>query len=137
MSRVLGIDMGDVRVGLAISDPSRILASGYGHITSKNHGHLVEQLLAISQQEDISEIVIGLPLNMDGSKGKRAEQAEKLAQLLRSKSGCTVNLVDERLTTVEAARQIHASGKKVRKGRIDEVAATIILQAFLDGRKRL
>ena len=118
MSRVLGIDTGDVRIGLAISDLTRTLASGYGFIKFKSYDDLVEQLLKIAEKEEVEEFVIGLPLNMDGSRGVRAGKAEKLAARLRSKTSAPVNLTDERLTTVEAARQIHASGRKVKKTRI-------------------
>ena len=135
MSRVLGIDKGDVRVGLAVSDGSRSLASGYGFIQFKGYDDLVDNLLSIAEKEGIDEFVIGLPLNMNGSKGFQAAKSERLAEALRNKTKYPVHLFDERLSTVEATRQIHASGKKVRKGRIDEVAATIILQAFLDGKK--
>jgi putative Holliday junction resolvase len=135
MSRVLGIDKGDARIGLAVSDESRTLASGYGFIQFKSYDELVDNILSIAEKEGIDEFVIGLPINMNGSKGFQAAKSERLAEALRGKTKYPVNLYDERLSTVEAARQIHASGKKVRKGRIDEVAATIILQAFLDGKK--
>ena len=135
MGRVLAIDMGEARVGLAVSDESGTLASGYGFTKFKGYNDLIEKLSDICNREEISEIVIGLPLNMNGSRGAGAVKAEKFAELLKAKTGYDVNLIDERLTTVEAAKQIHASGKKVRKGRIDEVAATIILQTYLDGRK--
>ena len=135
MGRVLAIDMGEARVGLAVSDESGTLASGYGFTKFKGYNDLIEKLSDICNREEISEIVIGLPLNMNGSRGAGAVKAEKFAELLKAKTGYDVNLIDERLTTVEAAKQIHASGKKVRKGRIDEVAATIILQTYLDGKK--
>lgn len=135
MSRVLAVDMGDVRVGLAISDQSRTLASGFGYLKFKSYDELVEKILEIAEDEGVAEFVIGLPLNMDGSRGVQAGKADKLAGLLRSKTQHPVNLVDERLSTVEATKQLHASGKKARKGRLDEVAATIILQVFLDGEK--
>ena len=135
MSRALAVDIGDVRIGLAISDQSASLASGYGYLPFHGYNDLVEKLLKIAEKESVSEFVIGLPLNMDGRRGMQANKAEKLADLLRSKSQRPVNLMDERLSTVEASRQIHASGKKVSKGNIDEVAATIILQAYLDGKK--
>ena len=131
----MGIDKGDARIGIALSDQSRSLASGYGFIEFKGYNDLIDKLLQIADKEQVKEFVIGLPLNMNGSKGLQAIKAEKLAGLLKEKTAHPVNLFDERLTTVEAARQIHASGRKVKKGRIDEVAATIILQAFLDGKK--
>ncbi|MCD6163667.1 MAG: Holliday junction resolvase RuvX [candidate division Zixibacteria bacterium] len=135
MSRVLAIDYGDARVGIAVSDQSRFLASGYGYIKFTGYNDLVEKLLAIGEKEEIKEFVIGLPLNMDGSRGAMAKKTEKLAGMLESKTEYPVNLVDETLSSWEAAKQIHASGKKARKGKIDEVAAAIILQAFLDGNK--
>ncbi len=136
MSRVIGIDMGAARVGIAISDPSRSLASGYGFLQFTSYKVLVENLMTIAGKEGVGEFVIGLPLNMNGSKGFMTNKAEKLAETLKEQTKHPINFMDERLTTVEAARQIHASGRKVKKGRIDEVAATIILQAFLDGKKR-
>jgi putative Holliday junction resolvase len=135
MSRILGIDLGAVRVGLAVSDKSRTLASAYGFIQFRGHKDLLEKLSQIAEKEDVGEFVVGLPLNMDGSKGIQAGKAERIAEILRNETGLPVSFIDERLTTVEAARQIHASGHKVKKGRIDEVAATIILQAYLDGKK--
>ncbi len=135
MSRVIGIDIGAARVGIAISDQGRSLASGYGFLNFTSYKDLVEQLIQIAKKEGAGEFVIGLPLNMNGSRGFMTNKAEKLSDMLKEQTKYPINLLDERLTTVEAARQIHASGKKVRKGRIDEVAATIILQAFLDGKK--
>jgi putative Holliday junction resolvase len=135
MSRILGIDPGDARFGLAVSDNSHTLASGYGFVLFKSYEDLVKKITEICTKESIEEIVIGLPLNMNGSRGKAAARSEKLAEILKAKTEYRVNLHDERLTTVEAARQIHASGKKVKKGKIDEVSATIILQAYLDGNK--
>ena len=136
MSRVLGVDIGAARVGLAISDPSGTLAGGHGFIEFRSYKELVDRLMKIAGDENVAEYVIGLPLNMRGDRGPQAAKAEKLAEMLRATDDRPVHLIDERLTTVEAARQIHASGRKVRKGRIDEVAATIILQAYLDGKKQ-
>lgn len=135
MSRVIGIDIGAARVGIAISDPSRSLASGYGFLNFTSYKELVENLIDIARKESVGEFVVGLPLNMNGSRGFMVNKAEKLADMLKEQTQYPVNLFDERLSTVEAARQIHSSGRKVQKGRIDEVAATIILQAFLDGKK--
>jgi putative Holliday junction resolvase len=135
MSRVLGIDLGASRVGLAVSDQSRTLASGYGFIQFKGYKDLIAMLLQIAEKERIGEFVVGLPLNMNGSRGIQAAKTEKLVSLLKEQTTIPVSVLDERLTTVEAARQIHASGQKVKKGRIDEVAATIIVQAFIDGKK--
>jgi putative Holliday junction resolvase len=131
----MGIDMGDVRVGLAISDESRYLASGHGFIEYRGYQELIQKLISIARQEEVAEFVMGLPLNMNGSRGPQAEKVEKLAVLLKQKSGLPVNLIDERLSTVEASRLLHAGGKKATKGLVDTASATVILQAFLDGQK--
>jgi putative holliday junction resolvase len=135
MSRVMGIDMGDVRVGLAISDESRYLASGHSFIEYRGYEELMQKIISIARKEEIAEFVVGLPLNMNGSKGPQAAKVEKIANLLKQKSGLPVNLIDERLSTVEASRLLHAGGKKAKKGLVDTASATVILQAYLDGQK--
>jgi len=135
MSKILAIDLGEARVGMALSDESQTLASGYGFVEFEGYQKLIERLSHISQSENLVLIAIGHPINLDGSSSKSAKKAEKFAATLKDAIDIEVKLVDERLTTVEASRQIHASGKKVKKGRVDEVAATIILQALLDARK--
>ncbi|NLI15055.1 MAG: Holliday junction resolvase RuvX [candidate division Zixibacteria bacterium] len=135
MGRIMGLDLGDVRVGIAISDESRFLASGYGFVEYRGYNDLIKKIINIARKEEVDKIVVGLPLNMDGSKGPQAAKAEKIALLLKQKSGLAANLIDERLSTVEASRQLHAGGKKAQKGLVDMVSATVILQAFLDGQK--
>jgi putative Holliday junction resolvase len=136
MGRIMGIDLGAARVGIAFSDESETLASGYGFIPFKGYEDLVGKLIDIAQKEQAIAFVVGLPLNMDGSAGTQAAKANKLANILRTRSGLPVKLEDERLSTVEAIDQLHASGKRASKGKVDIVAATVILQAFLDEQKK-
>jgi putative Holliday junction resolvase len=102
----------------------------------KGYEDLIQGLIQIARRESVMEFVIGLPLNMTGSHGPQAAKAEKLAGMLRHKSGLPVTLSDERLSTVEATRLLHAGGKKATRGIVDAAAATVILQAFLDGQKK-
>jgi putative holliday junction resolvase len=136
MSRIMGVDLGAARVGVAISDESETLASGHSFLPFKGYEDLVGKLIEIALKEQVSTFVIGLPLNMDGSEGRQAAKANKLANILRARSGQSVILEDERLSTVEAIDQLHASGKKASKGKVDIVAAAVILQAFLDEQKK-
>ncbi len=135
MGKVLGIDYGKARVGLAISDEMRILASAHSVLENKQQTRLLEMLCELIYKENIEEVVVGLPLNMNGSHGDAARDTMKFAESLEKKCGRKVHLLDERLSTVEAAKQIHASGKKTNRKNLDLVAATIILQAFIDRRK--
>ncbi len=135
MGKILGIDYGKARVGLAVSDEMRILASAHSVIEYKQETRLLDKLSQLIDKENIEEIVVGLPLNMNGSYGDIAGKAKRFAESLAKRCGRKVHLIDERLSTVEAAKQIHASGKKTTKQNLDLVAATIILQAFIDRRK--
>jgi len=134
MSRIMAIDFGEARVGLAICDETETLASGYGFLKFESYKLLVDKIKAIMDSEAVELVAVGNPINLDGSPSRSSKKAAKLAGLLED-ADIPVTMVDERLTSVEAARQIHASGKKAVKGRVDEVAATIILQALLDARK--
>ena len=133
--RILAVDFGDTRTGLAISDDMRFLASGVGYISP---GGLEKTAAAVAEEalaRGVSAVVVGHPLNMNGSAGPRAERAEEFAALLRDKlAGVEVVLFDERMTTMAAARYLNETnvrGKK-RKGVIDTLSAQIILQNFLD-----
>ena len=132
--RILGIDYGDARTGLSISDPSGFLASSPRVIHEWNRDKLVDKLCAVVTEERIEEIVLGYPKNMDGTVGARAQQCEALAETLRARTGVPVVLWDERRTTVAAHDILHQAGKKTRKHRqtVDAVAAALILQGYLD-----
>ena len=135
--RILGIDYGDARTGLSISDPSEFLAGSPSVIHEWNYDKLVEKLVAFIEQNKIGEIVLGHPLNMDGTVGPRAEKCQALAKALEERTGLTVHLWDERRTTIDAHNILFNSGKnaKQRKKVVDAVAASLILEGYLTFKK--
>lgn len=132
--KILGIDYGDARTGLSVSDPTGLLAGSPSVIHEWNRDKLLEQLTAYITDNKIEEIVLGHPKNMDGTIGERAQKCEALAHDLEAATGVPVVLWDERRTTVEAHQILHQSGKKAKQHRktVDAVAATLILQGYLD-----
>ena len=136
--RIMAIDYGDARTGIAISD---LLCSITG-TTQVIHGRMQEKLIAsileIVKQNDIGEIVVGLPRNMDGSEGARAELCRAFADKLADATGIAVKMWDERWTTVEAHRILndHNYHGKKRKNTVDAVAASLILEGYLAFRGR-
>jgi putative Holliday junction resolvase len=134
--RVLGVDLGDARIGVAISDDDRRLAVTLGTV----HGGAPADLQAIArlvEEHDVSLVIVGLPLVMSGKKGTRAAQAEGFAEALRALLVVPVELQDERLSTVEAERSLREAGVSGRDRRsvVDRSAAAVILQAWLDGHR--
>lgn len=135
--RVMGIDYGDARTGIAISD---LLCSIVGTTTvihSRNPEKTVEEIQRLVQQNDVKQIVMGLPKNMDGTEGPRAQLCREFAQKVETVTGIPVALWDERRTTVEAHNILSAHnyrGKK-RKNTVDAVAASLILEGYLAFRK--
>jgi len=127
--RVLGVDPGTVRVGLAISDAGRRLASPLRTV-ARTSG-LVALLARVAREEEAVGIVVGLPLSLDGSVGPAARAALADAELLRAATGLAVECYDERFTTVVATRSRQGRGKRSRAG-VDERAATVMLQGWLD-----
>lgn len=131
--RCLGIDLGASRIGVAISDELGMLAHPLE--TIPNNSEFLPKLQKIVLAKGISAVVVGIPRNMDGSYGPAAEKAKLvLAQLKTALSGVQLIPWDERLTTMEAQRLLHAAGRDVKKSRpvIDQVAAQVILQSYLD-----
>ena len=133
--RALGIDHGTRRIGLAYGDEIGV-ATPLPAITSPDTAKQWAELAAVLKERDITEVVLGHPLNMDGTSGPKALEVERFAAKVRSEFGLPVHLVDERLTSYEAESTIAPSKRRdVRKsGLIDSRAATIILQDYLDGR---
>ncbi len=135
--RTLAIDYGERRVGLALSDELGIIASGIGTIS--NDATLLNRLLDIIREKTVARIVIGLPLTLMGAEGSVAKMVHSFAEQLRTASQLPVELIDERFTSSMAAQTIRdmGVGKKKRrdKGKIDEVAAIILLQGYLDSQK--
>jgi putative Holliday junction resolvase len=134
MTRVLGVDLGTVRVGLAVSDPQGILASPFEVIERTDAPAEIARRVS---ELGCEEIVVGIPFSLDGTKGSAADAAEEFAKQLESETLLPVVRWDERLTTVQAERSMRAGGKnaKQQRGSIDKVAAALILQAFLDSRR--
>ena len=135
--RVLGLDLGDVRIGVAISDPERRLAVPLGTIHTGAPADL-KAVAKIVREHDVTLVVLGHPLLLSGQVGARARHAEAFAEALRSVLDVPVVLQDERLSTVEADRALREAGANGRKRRraVDRSAATVILQAHLDGLPR-
>ncbi len=136
--KVMGIDYGDARTGVAISD---LLCSIVGQTTvvpSRNQTKLMDQLMTLIQENQVGEIVVGLPKNMDGSEGPRAELCRAFAEQLKELSGLPVHMWDERRTTVEAHNILseHNYHGKKRKNTVDAVAASLILEGYLAFRSR-
>lgn len=134
MSRVLGIDHGDRRIGIAFSDPMRIIASSLCVIDNTGLKHALAEILALCEKHDVSQIVIGLPLNMNGSSGEAAQKVIHFTEELRKRTKIPVLTWDERLSTVSAQHALIEAGtrRENRRGLVDKVAAQIILQHWLD-----
>lgn len=134
---ILSVDYGDKRTGIAICDKFEMLASPIGVLTEWNIDTLADKIVNISNERKVETIVVGLPKNMDGSEGFRADACKELGELLKCKTHIPVDFWDERLTTVSAHRILsenNVRGKK-RKSVVDAVAAEIILQDYIDYRK--
>ncbi len=136
-SRVLGLDLGDVRIGVAISDPDRRVAVPLGTVRTGAPADL-KAIAALVQENDIALVVVGHPLLMSGTPGTRARHAEGFAEGLRRFLHVPVVLHDERLSTVEAERALKDAGASSRERRrtVDRSAAALILQSYLDGLPR-
>lgn len=135
---IMSVDYGDVRTGVAVCDKNEFLASPVCVITERSAEKLAEKLTALAAEHKAELICMGLPKNMDGSEGFRAEACKDFAALLKEKSGLEVVLRDERLTTVSAHRLLSMNdvrGKK-RKQTVDAVSAVLILEDFIAARKR-
>jgi len=132
--RSLGLDIGDKRIGVALSDPGGILASPLTIINRTDDAVDIESIVNIINQQQVGQIIVGLPRSMDGSIGRQAEKVESFAQKLSSQTDVPIEFRDERLTTVLAKRLIQSIGKKksLKKARDDAMAAALILQAYLD-----
>ena len=131
--RVLALDLGQSRIGVAVSDDLRRVAVPVGTVRTGAPGD-VRAIAALVREHGVAEIVVGHPLRLRGGSGEAADQAEQFAAALRAVLGLPVVLHDERLSTVEAERQLARAGVRGRDRRavVDETAATIILQSYLD-----
>ena len=136
--RVMAVDYGDSRTGIAVSDLLCSIVGSATVIHSKNRDKTISQIIDIAQEKGVGEIAVGLPRNMDGSEGARAELCRSFAQALEEASGIPVKLWDERRTTVEAHNILseHNYHGKKRKNTVDAVAAALILEGYLAFRGR-
>jgi putative Holliday junction resolvase len=134
MPRILGIDLGEKRIGIAVSDALNIIAQGVGVIERRGIKDDVKKIQDLIKQHDISKIIIGLPVNMDGTKGKSARIAIDFADLLKSETSVSIEMIDERLTTRQGERVLLEAdvSRRKRKAHIDKIAAQLILQNYLD-----
>lgn len=135
--KILAVDLGLARTGIAVSDATESLASPVKTIEQRHLDRLCDEVAALAKTLGVGEIVVGHPCNMDGSRGESAKRAEGFAADLEEATGLPVKLWDERLTTVAATgylNETNVRGKK-RKQTVDQVAAVIILQNYLDSRR--
>lgn len=136
--RIMAIDYGDARTGVAVSDATGLLAGFTTVIHSRKAEQVTEELCRLIEQHKVEELVMGFPRNMDGTEGPRAELYRAFAAGLEERSGMQVNLWDERRTTIEAHQILHTGGKKMKqhKETVDAVAATLILEGYLTKKRR-
>ena len=133
-TRSLGLDIGDKRIGVALSDPGGILASPFTIINRQDETADIEAIINIINQQQVGQVVVGLPRSMDGNVGKQAEKVKAFTQELCNHTEVPITFRDERLTTVSAKRLMQTvKTKKARKKAPDDaIAAAIILQSYLD-----
>jgi len=131
MSRILALDIGDRRIGVALSDPQGILASPLTIFEHKDDQSDIQTILDLVNRHDVARIIIGLPVSMDGTIGAQAEKVKAFAEELRNQTKIPVEFRDERLSTV-SARRLQPAGRKNKKIRHDAAAAAIVLQSYLD-----
>lgn len=136
--RVMAVDYGDARTGVAISDALGMLAGFTTVIHSRKADQVAQEIGKLVGEHRVEELVMGFPRNMDGTEGPRAELYRAFAQQLQEVTGMEVHLWDERRTTIEAHQILHASGKKMKqhKKNVDAVAATLILEGYLNKLRR-
>ena len=135
----MGIDFGTTRIGISLSDPLQIIAQPY--TTLGNRRGVIAEICAIALEQEVGLIVVGMPLNLKGEKGKKAQEVEKFISEVSKETDIEVVHWDERFTTSIAHQTLLAMGTKReerrnKKGRVDSMAAAILLQGFLDSRKR-
>jgi len=135
--KVLGLDIGSKRIGVALSDALGITAQGLENLERKDNENLLTDLKEIVKGGDVSEIVVGLPLNMDGSEGPGAKEAIAIAEVIEKGLLIPVKLWDERMSTLEVERLMIAAdvSRAKRKKKVDRLAAQVILQSYLNSKK--
>jgi putative Holliday junction resolvase len=132
--KIMALDYGTKRVGIALSDEMRMLARPLPFVSAEPENKLFETIKTLIQEQGVSDIVIGLPKNMDGTLGESAQKAKAFSEKVQASTGLPVKLIDERLTTVQASRQLREAGHKAKdqRSKIDSASAAILLQGYLD-----
>jgi len=135
--RILGLDVGDARIGIAMSDPLGLTAQPLTVVERQRMPADVEAVRSLVERHAVEQVVVGLPLPLRGTTGPQAEKVTAFADALRRRLAVPVRLIDERLTTVQGERALVAAGatRRRRKQLIDQVAAQLILQQFLDAQR--
>ena len=131
--RIMGIDFGDARTGIAVSDEMNILVGDAWTLNQRSPELVAEEIASEAARRGVQRLVLGLPKNMDGSEGPRAEKCRGFAELLGTKTDLPIVMWDERRSSIEAHAILHANGKKEKKHRktVDAVAASLILEGYL------
>ena len=134
MSRILAIDYGDVRVGLALSDLTCTIAQPFKTLNYDDMDHLINQLSEIITEKQVNKVVVGIPYNMKGDDTQQTTKVREFVSILEQKLGYEIIFVDERLTSSEAEKFMHQMDIKTgfNKDKIDKIAASIILQEYID-----
>ena len=135
--RVMALDVGGRRIGVALSDTTRVLASPLTTLRAEPRDRVLSEIVALVQRHEVVEVVVGLPLTLSGEIGPQAHAIQLFVERLKGVLTAPIHMFDERLTTVAAERMMIDLGMKPeqRRARIDEVAASIILQDFLDSKR--
>jgi putative Holliday junction resolvase len=131
--RVLAVDWGERRLGLAVSDPQEVIASGLRTLVVKGLAEAVEGVARVAHEVEAQRVVVGMPLLMDGSRGAAAEAAQRFADLLHERTLLPIHTYDERLTSALSARRLHETGVRTghAKERVDQGAAVALLESYL------
>jgi putative Holliday junction resolvase len=135
--RILGLDIGEKRIGVALSDPLQIIASAFTVVERTTDEAAIKQIINLALENEVERIVVGMPRSLDGSLGKQAQAVQSFVDLLKERTELPVVAWDERLSTVAAERTMLEIGMKrdKRKKRRDSLAAAFILQGYLDRQK--
>lgn len=139
VGRILSVDFGDSRTGLALSDSTRYLASGIGYVSPGGIVKTADKVAELAAENGASAVVVGLPKNMDGSEGFRADRVKEFVELLKERLSVPIVTFDERMTTMAASRFLNETNTRgaKRKGVVDTLSAQIILQNALDRLKNM
>jgi putative Holliday junction resolvase len=132
--RILALDYGSQRIGVALSDPTGTLARPLPFLPAKGDAKLAREIATLAEKEQVQLILLGLPRHMNGSLGEAAEKVQAFAAVLGQATALPIKFIDERLSTVQASRQLHEAGRNTRaqRTRIDSEAAAVLLQGYLD-----